>query len=504
MGPQKERRLATGGNAPQVAIAGRPCGRQKARGMNSMTISADARALMALDPDFNTALSKDQPGVGDVHVSSAGGGKKPKRKPLTFTEGIEDISTIKSFEDILGATAVDGASEQIEAILKGEGGGNPNHDERGRFAEGSGGAGDKGPVSVGRVPGYGDSAPEFAHAFMSKYPSMGEGAAALDRMSVGSLNNGIKALEGHIDPISNHMRGMAQASLSRRTTKGDFLSILESGSADDAQLLGLRKAAPALKPHPDGGAHVPFPYDAQALDKIDPKHTRMFLGALTNPDALPTRRVPIKSLVAIQPRVSPEKVADMQASGYSKLPTVVRNDGKNLLADGNHRAAASLLDGETAIDCKYLRLSGEDESLAKIEDAEFKFVVKSADPDEQLIFGWASIVQKGDYLVIDKQGDMILPEELEKAAYDFLLDGGQHGHLHATIGTGRPVESMVFTKEKQAALGIVIKDADSGEQIVGWWTGFKVDDPVVWAKHKSGELPEFSIGGASMSVKMDE
>ncbi len=364
--------------------------------MVNMSLSADALAMLNRDPDFNTALKKTQPSVGDVHVSSAG---PAKRKPLTFLEAVEEVPTVKSFEEILGADAVAAARPAIEQRLA-------------RMAERRG------------------------------------------------------------DPIEQML------------------------SAD------VEKAA-VLKPHKEGGAHVPFPYDPQALDSIPPAQMRRFFGALTSPDELETRRVPIKSLVSMQPRVSAEKVEHMRVNGYDKLPTVIRHNGKNYLADGNHRAAASLLDGETSIDCKYCRLSGADESLAKIEDAVFKFVVKEADADQQLIFGWASIVMKGDLLVIDKQGDMILPEELERAAYDFMTDGGTHGHMHADIGTGRPIESMVFTKEKQEALGIVIKDADSGEQIVGWWTGFKVDDPKVWARHKAGELPEFSIGGASMSLKME-
>jgi hypothetical protein len=123
------------------------------------------------------------------------------------------------------------------------------------------------------------------------------------------------------------------------------------------------------------------------------------------------------------------------------------------------------------------------------------FKIAKADADQQLIFGWASVVEKDGKLVIDKQGDVITPEDLEKAAYDFALNARAHGHMHAQTGTGRMVESMVFTKEKQAALGI-----DLGK--VGWWIGFRVDDEGTWAAHKRGELPEFSIGGSGRRVEM--
>jgi len=120
--------------------------------------------------------------------------------------------------------------------------------------------------------------------------------------------------------------------------------------------------------------------------------------------------------------------------------------------------------------------------------------VMKADPDQQLIFGWASVVEQDGKIIVDKQGDMISPEELEKAAYDFTLYDRRHGDMHELVGTGRMVESMVFTKDKQAALGIDLKK-------VGWWVGFKVDDPRVWAGYKRGERPEFSIGGVGQRVE---
>ena len=123
------------------------------------------------------------------------------------------------------------------------------------------------------------------------------------------------------------------------------------------------------------------------------------------------------------------------------------------------------------------------------------FTVAKADPDQRLIFGWASVVEQDGQLVIDKQGDIILPEDLEKAAYDFVLYARKHGEMHDRIGTGQLVESMVFTREKQAALGVDLKK-------VGWWVGFKVNDDKTWAAHKRGELPEFSIGGSGRRVEV--
>lgn len=123
------------------------------------------------------------------------------------------------------------------------------------------------------------------------------------------------------------------------------------------------------------------------------------------------------------------------------------------------------------------------------------FVITKADPDQRLIFGWASVVEKDGIAVIDKQGDVIPAEELEKAAYDFVLFSRRQGDMHDRTGVGRMVESMVFTREKQAALGIDLKK-------VAWWVGFRVDDDGLWAAHKRGERPEFSIGGAAVPVEI--
>lgn len=124
-------------------------------------------------------------------------------------------------------------------------------------------------------------------------------------------------------------------------------------------------------------------------------------------------------------------------------------------------------------------------------DWSIPLTIAKADPDKRLIFGWASVVEKDGQPVIDKQGDIIPVEELEKAAYDFVLHSRENDDLHVGGPTGRCVESIVFTKEKQQALGI-----DLGK--IGWWVGFKVDDDNLWAAHKRGERPEFSIGGGAV------
>lgn len=115
--------------------------------------------------------------------------------------------------------------------------------------------------------------------------------------------------------------------------------------------------------------------------------------------------------------------------------------------------------------------------------------IAKTDEPRRLVFGWASVAEDGGGLVVDKQGDMISPEELEKAAYQFVLFKRDAGEMHRRVGVGVLVESLVTTLEKQRAMGL-----EPGTLPVGWWVGFRVD-PDIFAKIQSGEYRAFSIHG---------
>lgn len=124
--------------------------------------------------------------------------------------------------------------------------------------------------------------------------------------------------------------------------------------------------------------------------------------------------------------------------------------------------------------------------------ATVNFELRKSDDDRRLVFGWASIAENEDgTAVVDKQGDVISPEEIEKAAYEFVLTSRRAGEMHVrTDGVGKIVESMVFTREKMQKIGI-----PDGAMPVGWWVGFRVEDDDVWAKIKDGTYSMLSIGG---------
>lgn len=130
--------------------------------------------------------------------------------------------------------------------------------------------------------------------------------------------------------------------------------------------------------------------------------------------------------------------------------------------------------------------------LEDIDDFTIEGEISKVDAEKRLVFGWASVIfDKSGEQVVDHQGDVIREEELEKAAYDYVHDVRLAGEMHKTVdGVGSLVESMVFTKEKQEALGI-----PEGVLPTGWWIGFRLSDEA-FGKVKSGEYKMFSIGGS--------
>lgn len=129
-----------------------------------------------------------------------------------------------------------------------------------------------------------------------------------------------------------------------------------------------------------------------------------------------------------------------------------------------------------------------------------KFKIEKSDDDKRLAFGWAniSIDETGEQLV-DWQEDMIDPEELENAAYEFVKLYREGGEMHERGDCAILIESVVFTEEKMRAMGI-----PEGTLPIGWWIGFYVTDDDVWEKVKSGEYPMFSIEGEAEREKVED
>lgn len=130
------------------------------------------------------------------------------------------------------------------------------------------------------------------------------------------------------------------------------------------------------------------------------------------------------------------------------------------------------------------------------------FTILKSDNEKRLVFGWGSVALNamGEQLV-DHQGDMIDPDVLEETAYEYVLNFRDTGeeHIPSLRKKGKLVESVVFTLEKQAAMGI-----PAGILPVGWWVGFKIYDDRTWELIKSGHYKMFSIEGKAQRVPVEK
>lgn len=128
--------------------------------------------------------------------------------------------------------------------------------------------------------------------------------------------------------------------------------------------------------------------------------------------------------------------------------------------------------------------------------------IAKADDSLQVVWGFASVIEENGAPIVDGQGDVIYPVELQKTAHEFMRASRAGGFMHAKDPGGRAyqvgevVESVVLTRELQKALGI-----DLG--MAGWLIGMHIPDKALWAKVKSGELSAFSIGGSGQRTDVE-
>ena len=140
------------------------------------------------------------------------------------------------------------------------------------------------------------------------------------------------------------------------------------------------------------------------------------------------------------------------------------------------------------------------ESYAKSVDGYAEF--SKVDSDKRQVFGWASITHVNGDPVVDRQGDVVTLEEVEKSAYDYVVKSRVGGSQHKRDGD-KPfhaadlIESFVVTEDKAKAMGL----GDNVPQ--GWWVGFKVNDDNTWDKVKNGDVTGFSVHGRGKRQQID-
>lgn len=126
---------------------------------------------------------------------------------------------------------------------------------------------------------------------------------------------------------------------------------------------------------------------------------------------------------------------------------------------------------------------------------EFDGEIKKSDSEKRQVFGWCSLSKMDGVDVVDRQGDYVPIDEMEKSAYHYVIHSRKGGDMHQRIGdqplhTADLIESFVVTPEKLEAMGL---EPDAVPH--GWWVGFKVNDDQQWENVKKGDRVHFSIHG---------
>jgi len=117
-------------------------------------------------------------------------------------------------------------------------------------------------------------------------------------------------------------------------------------------------------------------------------------------------------------------------------------------------------------------------------------ILKQMD-EERLAFGWAYVSTVKGEISLDHSGEFIRPDQIAKAATNFMLSMRTAKAMHTGSKIGEVVHSMPLTDDIAKALGV-----QSDRE--GWIVAIKVYDDQVWQDVKSGKLAAFSIGGRAL------
>lgn len=124
------------------------------------------------------------------------------------------------------------------------------------------------------------------------------------------------------------------------------------------------------------------------------------------------------------------------------------------------------------------------------------FDFEKADATGAYVRGWASVVSVGGEVVEDTQGDVILMDDLRKAAHQFITDARVAKAMHNGGAVGEVVESVIVDDDFAKAIGATTPNR-------GWWIGMKINDDAIRKRIRGGELRAFSIGGRGKRKAME-
>jgi len=173
----------------------------------------------------------------------------------------------------------------------------------------------------------------------------------------------------------------------------------------------------------------------------------------------------------------------------------IRRDDPDARSNFRARHSCDTATDKTSARYWSCRMWEDDVSVTEMTKT-FKADIIKADNEQRLVWGWAYVsTVKGD-ISLDHSQEFIRPDEIVKAATNFMLDVRMAKAMHQGDSVGEVVHSLPVTKELSNALGI---ETDRE----GWIICMKIKDDATWERVKSGELSAFSIGGQAMKEALN-
>jgi hypothetical protein len=170
----------------------------------------------------------------------------------------------------------------------------------------------------------------------------------------------------------------------------------------------------------------------------------------------------------------------------------IRRDNPKARANFRSRMSCNTATDKTSARYWACRAWEADTTVSELTKTEFESrgEVTKMDDDKRIVYGYASVISKNGEPIVDRQGDIITAEELEKAASDFMLNSRVGKTMHFGEPTTTIIHSFPMTDEIKKAYQIE-------SPYEAWLIAVKVHDDETWDMVKKGQLKDFSIGGVA-------
>lgn len=199
--------------------------------------------------------------------------------------------------------------------------------------------------------------------------------------------------------------------------------------------------------------------EKETIDFAD--YERAFLVRVGEPTNLTSYRLPVADVMDGDLRLMPAAVRDAR-----------EKVARTMLPSGDQSRAREVLD----------------ELSSRVEKASRAFSGDLVKSDEEKQIAYYTVYAADE---VDAHGEWVSPEEIERAAHDYLAEMRHVGKHHEALEDGEVVESYIAPAEFELG-GETVKQGD-------WVAAIRWGDEA-WDDVKSGVTPAISMGGAARRV----